>query len=672
MNLKDKILKYASFTLVFLAPLVYWSHRLYPHISSKTFFIYGVVEIMFFVWVYAVIIDSSYRISKKALLCSIPMVLFMLWMTIAGIFGANFSTSLWSSLARGTGLLTLYHCLALAIVTISLVQKYGSSYIKSIFKWFISGAVLGVISIWMGPGGLGINTLVLTAGGEGGIIGNSSLAAVYMTFAIAFSVFLILSKESNLKTKRLLFIAICIIIFSPLFINISGIFNGHGIIGTARASLLALPVFLASFGVLYLILSQKKLLRGLGITGIIIGVLGFSYFWAQLITPDTYLHNTFAQEARGSRFIFWDIASKSIEAHPLLGYGPENYFIAFQENFNPDSLLSENSMEGFSDKAHNIYFDLGVSGGYPAIILYILFLISLLYAIYKAKYSGKITRAQSAILGSLILGYVFQNLFVFDSNLSLMAIFVLAGVLFALQSNPIDQKINKMKIKDSYLLMIFTLILFFTSWTFFTYMPAKKSKLYAETFASSIDKRPEMYNSLLNGSSVGEGWDVSGLAFDTYRMYSSSAVSIKNDKTNLQAHIKNLEALISYLYKIAEINKTDYRLYISIANLENTLTYLSSRPPTVEDKNRLLNVLEKAKILSPTNPNVYWVIAQVKVWSGDFVGTEEAYRKVMSVAPRLPGSYSLFLKYAEALNNKKLFDEIMIKAKENIKGFTYK
>jgi tetratricopeptide (TPR) repeat protein len=597
------------------------------------------------------------------------MVLFVLWMTLAGIYGVNFSSSFWSSLARGTGLLTLYHCLALSFVVMSIVKREGDEYIVSLFKWFIAGAFILALSVWLGPGGFGSKSVVLAT--EGGLMGNSSLAAVYLTFALGFSVFLFFHDKVSKIEKWLISFAVFTILFSPIFINISGLFNGYGLMGSARASVLTLPLFVCFFTVFYFLLSQKKSLKIVGLVLFLLGAISFSYFWVQLITPDTYLHTKFTEEARGSRFIFWSIASQAMSKHPFLGYGPENYFIAFQENFNPDLLLKQNSMEGFDDKAHNIYFDTGISGGYPAIALYLLFLLGIYYAIYKAKISGKITQKQAAILGSLVAGYVFQNLFAFDSNLSLMILFIFAGIFYALGVDSISEKKNYKEAEDDFVFVLLATISFLVCFIFFVYMPAGKSKLYAETFASPINQRADMYRNLLSGSPVGEDWDISGLAFDTYRTYSTSAISIKNDKENLPFFLENLNALIAYLYKISEINKIDYRLYISIANLENTLTYLSGIPSDTQNSNKLLSILETAEKLAPNNPNVYWAIAQTKIWLGDFKGTEEAYRQALNVAPHLPGSYSLFLRYAQALNNQKLFTEIITKAKDNVPDFTF-
>jgi O-antigen ligase len=675
MNFKDKTLKYLVFALVFLAPLVYWSHGLYPHISSKTFFICGIIEALFFAWIYAVSVDKSYRLSKQNLLWFLPLVGFTVWMTIAGIFAVNPGLSFWSSLGRGTGLLTLYHSLALAFVIASLVRKHGLSFIYSLFQWFIAGSFVLAVSVWMGTDGFRTSFNALLTDNGGGFTGNSTITATYFLFTLAFSSFLLAVKSVSKTKKWLIGIVMATIIFSPVFISVYGYFVDRGMLGTARGTLLSLGVGIFTSALGYLFLSQKKALRGVSIGIFAIAIISFGFLWAQLMNPTTSLHQKFSTEARGSRFIFWNIADIGIHKHPLLGYGPENYFMAFQENFDPEILVVENSFEGWTDRAHNQYYDLGVQSGYPAVILYVIFLMGIFYGLYKAQKRGNLSRVQVSILAGLVVSYIANNLFTFDSNLSYMSLFMIAGLVYTLVNKDDNtKKISTVKIDQSSknFLASGLFVAFIVSFIFFVQMPAHKSKLYAETFATAINKRHDLYQNLIPGSSIGEQWDVSGLAYDVHKVYSSNPSAVKNDPKLLPYAIKDVQALISYLEKVSENNTTDYRLYITRAMLENTLTYLSDRPFDKEHAENILSILDHARDLSPTNPNVYWVLAQTRIWGGDLVGAEEAYREAIAVAPHLSTSYSLLLRYAEILGNKKLFDEIMIKAKENISGFKYK
>lgn len=674
-SFRENSLKYGSYFLLFLAPLVFLNHRLFPHVSTKTFFICGVVEVLFFLWIYAIIVDKSYRLSKKVLRVFLPLMGFVAWMTISGVFGANPSLSFWSSLGRGTGLLTLYHCLAFSFVIASLVKKNGMTYVASLFQWFIAGSLVLALSIWTGSEGFNFSAKVFKTDGGGGFTGNSTLAAGYLLFTLATAVFLLCLKSINKSKKWLIVIALVTILFSPVFVSLHSLFTGHGILGSARGTILALVAGIGTTGVGYMYLSKKRALRATSISMVAIAIIAFGFLWVQLLIPNTNLHNKFAQEARGSRFIFWDIAQKAMNEHPILGYGAENYAIAFQEHFDPEILVVENSFEGWSDRAHNIYYELGATAGYPAVILYFIFLVSLFYAIYRLYKQNKLNRMQASIMAGLLVAYVVNNLFTFDSNLSLMSLFMLAGILYALgnQNDP-KQKFLPSKIDTSNKNMIACglVIVFVVSLIFLVRMPSMKSKAYAETFAAPINKRPDMYAKLLSGSHVGEQWDVSDLAFNTHKIYSSDPVGLKADKSKLPYLIKNLESLLDYLYKVSETNGTDYRLYLTIAHLENTLTYLSDRAydPVVQE--RILAILQKAIHLSPSNPNAYWSMAQTKIWGGDLKGAEAAYRQAVLVAPTIPSSYNLLLNYAKIVEDKKLFDEVMTQAQENIPGYVFK
>jgi tetratricopeptide (TPR) repeat protein len=252
---------------------------------------------------------------------------------------------------------------------------------------------------------------------------------------------------------------------------------------------------------------------------------------------------------------------------------------------------------------------------------------------------------------------------------------MLAGLLFALVGERAitDENNNPKNFTDSdkNIIAVCILIPFLICWIFFSYLPARKSKLYAETFRLLVSQTPKDYQKLIQGSPVGKDWDVSGIAYDAYRLYVENAKKIKNDEVLRESAIKNVDGLLDYLYTILDTNKTDYRLYVTIIYLENTKIYFSDQQYDAKKKDQLLGILEQARKLSPNNPNVYWNIAQVKIWAGDFVGAEESYRQGIIVAPHLPGSYTLYMTYAQAIGNNKLFNELTIQAQKNVPGFNF-
>lgn len=681
MNLyKENILKYGTFALFFLVPVMYFGHKIYPYMTSKTFFFYGFANILFFIWLYLIAVDKSYRLTPKQLFLFIPLFLYIIWMTIAGILAKNTHLSFWSSLGRGTGLLTFYYSVATALIITSLVKRNGPAYFFSLLKWFIFSATIVATTVWLGIEGFNIRSNFFINSGGGGLIGNSSLAAAYLIFAIFFGVFLLFSNLVSKTAKMFISGSIAIIIFSPLFLDLHGLIAGHGILGSARGAFLGIFIGVGAIIVGYFALSKNKVSRVLGIISIIISLTIFSIVWLQLMKPNTTLHNKFTEVASGSRFLFWDVAQKSIDKHPWFGYGPENYMIAFQENFNPKILNKELNYESWNDRAHNIYYDIGVSGGYPAIFLYFFFIFITLYSVIRLFKEEKIFQIQASILCGLIISFVFQNLFVFDSTLSILTLFSLAGLIYGMdgyngkEQNIKDKKNEKLKgiiinLPLKILTGSFLFVLCIISLIYFAILPARKSSAFGIILGKPIETRPDYYKNLLKGSTVGNDWDISGFAHDLYKFYAVNPMSIKNNKKMLPFYEKDLIAFLQYIETIAKENTTDFRLQMKIFNLYSTYIFISDKPNDPVFTENLLDILNRAKALSPNNPEVYWGMAQLYAWSNNFKAIEQAYRQAIAIDPSVSASHRLLIQFFQAIGDKKSYNEAIIQAEENIPGF---
>jgi len=666
----NNILKFCSYFLALILPVFTVTSMYFPFFSSKTFLFYAVVEVMTALWIYALIIDSSYRLSRKTLLYFIPLVGFVLWMSIAGVLAINPSLSFWSSLGRGTGLLTLYHCLAFAFIISSLIKHNGSNYIYKLMNWFVSGGFLLAVSVWFGDEGFKASSLLKDAAG-GGLMGNSSMAAAYLLFILAFGLFLLSSKKRNIS-KWWISTEVTIILFSPLFINILGLFSGSGLLGSARGATLGIVIAVVSAFVLYLAFSKKKLFRIFGIVGVALGIVIFSVGWMQLTNPNTALHQKFIDAASNTRFIFATIAERAIVSRPLFGYGPENYPIVFQQNINPEMLLVKNNVEVWTDRAHSIYYDTLISGGYGAVALYALLLLSIIFAIYKLSRKEDFNHIQLSILGGLVIGYVIQNLFVFDSPLSLMIFFVLAAIVFSANDSLSEEKYVLKSVNPviKSILGIVLVVVCSTSLIFFVFQPVAKVIAYNTSVNTAINPRSEQYDGLMGGSRIGEDWDVGGMAYGIYAYYNTNPVKIKNDKSILPNAILDLKALTKYLETVREKNTTDVRLDTSLVFLYNTLNYFSNNPYDEVLGKHLFSILDSAKTISPQNPGIYWCMAQVYLWKGDYKGVEDTYLKAIAIDPNISDSYILLLKFTRNIGDRQLFESTLKEAQKNIPNFT--
>lgn len=693
-SFREKLLVYGSLFTLFILPLLYFSGILSPYVTSKTFIFYGLVEVLFSFWVYSLFVDRSYRLSRSQLITFIPVFLYLVWLSVAGFLAVDPVLSFWSSLGRGTGLLTLYHSFALSLIITSLIKRGGKDYLYRLVGWLMASSFVLALSVWFGDEGF---KLFLNDSKGGGLIGNSSMTAAYLLFIVVLGLFVILSKDIKSGRKWWTSIVLFLIIFSPLFINIYGLFKGTGLLGSARGATLGLLVIVGVAFLGWLVLSKNKILKYLGIFGIFISLLLFSIGWSQLIKPGTYLNTKFAQVASGTRFIFWDVAQKGLDKHPYFGYGVENYNATFQDFFNPIILDSKYAYEGWPDHAHNIYYDTGVSGGYPAIALYGIFILSILYSIYKAYKSGSLSRMQASIFGGLIIGYIFQDLFVFDSMLSIMILFAFMGIIFGLENSkilqiPLSQEPflqkkkkknrnsqNSQEIRKNRSCEIFLrnmgatalLIICIFMLVFFVYLPMGKAVSYNKLISMGIDERPSYYKELLGGSSVGSTIDASSMASTVYAYYAANLPQIKSD-VSMRPYVEaDLKALTEYLDELILKNNTDFRLYITDVFLYNTLTTLSERPYDKALANYLFSLLEKAHRLSPANPEVYWARANIYAWQGDLKSAENAYKEAVASDREAPGSYRLLINFAKVVKNQKLYEETLKEVQKHIPDFQY-
>ncbi|WP_171011285.1 O-antigen ligase family protein [Haloimpatiens lingqiaonensis] len=116
-----------------------------------------------------------------------------------------------------------------------------------------------------------------------------------------------------------------------------------------------------------------------------------------------------ADRSGSGRIFIWKRAVKLIPDRPLLGSGPDTFDLVFMKRFG-----KECGMNHHYDKAHNEYLQIAVTEGIPALVLYLIIVIS----IVKGAYSrAKIEEEMIPIVLSLI-GYLTQAFF----NISVVAV----------------------------------------------------------------------------------------------------------------------------------------------------------------------------------------------------------------------------------------------------------
>jgi hypothetical protein len=291
----ERVIKWGTYFLVCLTPILYFGPGFFgPYTTSKTFFFYGAVEVIFTLWFYLILVESKYRLPKRVLFYFTALFIFLAWLTIAGIFGVRPEVSFWSSLSRGTGLITLYHGLLLTVVISSLINTQGLlTYGKTLLNFFLTGSFILALSVWFGNEGLNLPLEFLQKSKGGGLIGNSSLAATYLTFSIFLGLFALFVPGTSYRLKAWLGVVLLTILSSPLFLSFS-----------ARAATLGVLVGL-SMGVLsYFLLSKRSVIKYTSLIIILVFMSLSVFTWKSFVTVNTTLHQKFIESTTGIVLFF--------------------------------------------------------------------------------------------------------------------------------------------------------------------------------------------------------------------------------------------------------------------------------------------------------------------------------------------------------------------------------
>ncbi|MBI5401387.1 O-antigen ligase family protein, partial [Candidatus Wolfebacteria bacterium] len=352
------LLKISNFFL-YLAPFslaIVYQGTLFPFIVGKYVFFRAVVDLalVFFVWAWA---TGEIKISNLKSQISNPLVIavsiFVLMFLLAGFFGVNPAASFWSNFERGEGAFQLIH---LFIFFALLVATFRDE--KSWRKMFVVLIWVAALVIGYGLAGalhignfIGSNLCLRFAGS----LGNAAYTGTFLIFAIFYAAYL--AVEEKIKFKRLFFIGLSTLFFIFLLFT------------QTRGALLGLGVaIIAGLSYLFFNLPKgkvKNIILALIILLIVSGGLAIKYRRSINIMPfcsaevgggNRILDVNFGTETFQTRLLLWKESFEAFKERPILGWGPENFTVAFEKYYKPQFTT-------WYDRAHNIFFDYLVMTG---------------------------------------------------------------------------------------------------------------------------------------------------------------------------------------------------------------------------------------------------------------------------------------------------------------------
>ena len=319
------------------------------------------------------------------------------------------------------------------------------------------------------------------------------------------------------------------------------------------------------------------------------------------------------------RLITWKISLKSFREKPILGWGFENFRIAFNQHYDP-KILTKTLSGSYWDKPHNVLLEYLTTTGIFGLLAYLGIFAAAFYTLFKKN----ISPVKPFILASLV-AYFSQNFFIFDTiGTYLMFFLVLAFIdsnFKEVQPPRIDNNIRRLN------LQILTIVFL------------------------SLSLIPIYYNYQIFNASRHEYW---GINYFLNRLPEGSLVSfnravaaptpyrddIRKNFTDVvkQAHEQNIQypnlselqgKLVEYLKLVIKRHPKDFFNYISLAEFENV--FYEYNPDYLKEADELS---QKALELSPERQQTYYVLAKTKLLEGDIPAAYKIFEKVVNLNPQ--------------------------------------
>jgi O-antigen ligase/tetratricopeptide (TPR) repeat protein len=392
--------------LVFLTPLIYTGSTIFPFIFGKTLYFRGIVEILFAFYLLLILIYPKYRPKNSLLFSAILIYSFVYF--LAMIFGVDASRSFWSNHERMMGYFTFLHALALFIIAASVFRDK-----EDWKKVFIATTIVSFILNFLGIYQYFQDGAFLHLSGGGKVystLGNFIYYGGYCLWHIFIALAYLLKRRVSLGERIFWALSLIINAFGLILAGSRGPF-----LGALSGAILAL--------ILYIIFSKSKKTR-LALSLLLVAILVISVFiW--LNRNSDFVKNrpilshltdiSFMTTTGSTRLLNWGVAWDSFKERPLLGWGPDNYYIAFNKHYDP-RFYEFGIYETWQDHAHNIIFDTLNEGGVLGLLSYLFIYIAFYVIVFRALKNKENEDISLIIFPAVaVASYFVQNLFVFDT-----------------------------------------------------------------------------------------------------------------------------------------------------------------------------------------------------------------------------------------------------------------
>lgn len=397
----DKIIEYSFYLLFLLIPLILSPLNTQNVFEfNKLLALYAVTAIIIGAWLAKVINETKISLQRTPL--DIPLLVFLLILTISTIFSTYVPLSFWGSANLPAG--ALLPTITMILLYYAFINHMSEKHkiINSLYILLTAGTITALYGIAqhynLDPMPWNLNVSVRAIG----TIGQANGLAAFLG-ALLPLLFLMFFIKNNVH-KGIIGILIVILGLCLLYTNSRSGLIGLGIGGG----------FLITFLTIYSIKRNetKIFLTNLLLFTLLIGIIGSVYFadtkWMKKENESAHSVNiasSFQQEAvdstMRSRKYLWEGAIYIWKKYPILGSGPET----FGDQFNLIHTKEANTTSLwnlYSTKAHNEYLHILATTGILGFISYLSIILVFLFWVFSKAAKQILSETQSIDITSLL------------------------------------------------------------------------------------------------------------------------------------------------------------------------------------------------------------------------------------------------------------------------------
>lgn len=616
-----------GFFLILALPLLNLPPWFSPPSWGKTIIFRSILAIMLFLYIAQTFIRRKFVIKTSRVFYILLGLLGIFG--LATIFSADRVFSFFGSPYRSGGFLNFASYIIFAILAFLILRK--SDWSKILNFSLIVGGFVSLIAIFQNFGL--IEKIFIKTNEPWSTIGGSTFLAIYLLFLVFISLTFAIKSIKNLDRGWFFYLPILLLFIFVIFLTIS------------RATYIGLFIGLLYFFFAYP--SSGKRLKRLKIALLVLAGLAIIFVAYVNLFPSENASQrikklSIERALDDPRVAVWRISSQAIASKPLLGYGPENFSIAFDQhydsNFEKIQMISGTSIpSSWYDRAHNVIFEIGSTAGLPALIIY----LALFFFLFKELRSLKKEYSQDFLiphgLQAIFIAYFISIFFGFDVFDTYLLFFLLIAYSMFLITENYPEKTIKIDLKIFRYSLI--LILLIGTIAFIWIYNIKPFQVNVEINTALHSKQKSQMELAIQKMEKILPTDtfLNGYLRSNYLDIINSYI-IKDPSKIIVLAPKGIELLNESL----EIRPNYTRYWLLLGTYYNLMleNYQNVYPEYVEDwKNNATKAFEKTSELSPNRQETYIRWAKMYALVNELEMANEKIGKCIELNPTLGDCY---------------------------------